>query len=108
MPSPGAGDGIFRHRGLIALTVGLSALECGILVLVGPHASRGLAPQVTAPSPFGAFHDLRWLLVYHRSWITLGFELAALLAFRGALDALLRSEERRVGKECGSRRSRGD
>ena len=85
----GPGDGLFRHRGLIALAVGLSVLECGILVLVGPHASRGLAPQVTAPSPFGAFHDLRWLLVYHRSWSTLGFELAALLAFRGALDALL-------------------
>ncbi|HEY7135739.1 MAG TPA: hypothetical protein VIB48_11790 [Acidimicrobiia bacterium] len=93
-------DGVWQHPVLIALAVGLSVLEAGILVLVAPHSSWGLAPQVVAPAPFGAFHDLRWLLVYHRSWFALGWELAALLVFRGTLDALLvraawpRGEER--------------
>jgi hypothetical protein len=48
-----------------------------------------LAPQVSAPAPFGAFHDLRWLAVYHDSWAGFGAELAGLLVFRTALDSAL-------------------
>ena len=48
-----------------------------------------MAPQVVAPAPFGVFHDLRWLVVYHRSLPAFFVELAALLLFRSALDALL-------------------
>ena len=48
-PSPGP-DGVRQHPTLIAITVGLSVLEAGILVLVAPHSSWGLAPQVVAPA----------------------------------------------------------
>jgi hypothetical protein len=77
------------HPLLVGLTVGASSVEAAILVLVAPHSARGLAPQVVAPAPFGTFHDLRWLLVYHRSWVALAVELAALLLFRAAVDTVL-------------------
>ncbi|MBV8949310.1 MAG: hypothetical protein JOZ99_00425 [Actinobacteria bacterium] len=85
----GTDNPLWAHPLLVVLTVGAAALEAGILVLVAPHSARGLAPQVVAPAPFGVFHDLRWLLVYHRSWLALAVELVALLAFRATVDALL-------------------
>jgi hypothetical protein len=48
----------------------------------------GLAPQVNAPAPFGVFHDLRWLIVYHNSWPGFLAEAAAVLFARGLLTAL--------------------
>ena len=74
---------------LLAITVGASSVEAAILLLVAPHSARGLAPQVVAPAPFGVFHDLRWLLVYHRSWLALAVELLALLVFRATVDTVL-------------------
>lgn len=86
----GARDDLFRsHRVLVAFTVGASVIEAAILTVVAPHSARGLAPQVVAPAPFGVFHDLRWLLVYHRSWPALAIELAALFAFRATVDTVL-------------------
>lgn len=86
----GANSGLFRsHRLLVAFTVGASVVEAAILTLVAPHSARGLAPQVVAPAPFGVFHDLRWLLVYHRSWPALAVEFAALLVFRATVDTVL-------------------
>src|SRR4029077_3264079 len=38
-----------------------------------------------ALGPFGVFHDLRWLLVYHRSWFFFVVELTAAILVRGAL-----------------------
>ena len=75
--------------GLLALCVGVPAAEAAVLTGTGPSAAVALAPQVAAPAPFGAFHDLRWLTVYHSSWWSFALELAALLAFRSGLDALL-------------------
>ena len=40
----------------------------------GATGSIAIAPQITAPAPFSAFHDLRWLLVYHPSWATFAGE----------------------------------
>ncbi len=88
-PRVAARNTLWAHPLLIALTVGAASLEAGILVLVAPHSARGLAPQVVAPAPFGAFHDLRWLLVYHRSWSALAIELGVLLIFRATVDTLL-------------------
>src|SRR5437868_9585875 len=82
-------DSFWRRRALIAVTVGATSLEAAILILVAPYSARGLAPQVAAPAPFGVFHDLRWLLVYHRSWIALVVELVALLIFRSTIDSVL-------------------
>src|SRR5579884_1970144 len=67
----------------------LAALEAGILELLHAGWAAGMAPQVVAPAPFGVFHDLRWLVVYHRSLPAFFLELGALLLFRSALDALL-------------------
>lgn len=55
--------------------------------LTGQAADRALATQVTAPAPWGQFQDLRWLLVFHDSWVTFGLEAVALLVLRGLLDA---------------------
>src|SRR5579872_2206910 len=75
--------------GLLALCVGVPAAETAVLTGTGPSPAVALAPQVAAPAPFGAFHDLRWLAVYHRSWWSFGLELAALVCFRSVLDTLL-------------------
>src|ERR1700736_7091974 len=64
-------DGLWSHPMLLAITVGASSVEAAILLLVAPHSARGLAPQVVAAAPLGVLHDLRWLLVYHRSWLAL-------------------------------------
>ena len=70
---------------LAALCVGLNLLETG-LVLGFDHGARpDLAPQASAVAPFGVFGDLRWLSVYHDSWLSLGLEVAAMLAVRATL-----------------------
>ena len=93
----GTRPGSRRHSGsllggkrrLIALCTGLAAAEAGILQAVHASWAVGMAPQVVAPAPFGIFHDLRWLVVYHRSLPAFCIELVALLLFRSSLDALL-------------------
>jgi len=74
---------------LVALSAGVSMLEALLLLWFGPARSVPLAPQVVAPAPFGVFHDLRWLLVYHSSWWAFVVEVALMLAFRAAFDTLL-------------------
>jgi hypothetical protein len=71
------------------VSVGTAVLEAILLAVVGPSSSLALAPQVSAPAPFGAFHDLRWLAVYHDSWAGFGAELVGLLIFRTALDSAM-------------------
>jgi hypothetical protein len=78
-----------RHPGLVGATAGLSALEAVLIVSIGPSRAAPLAPQVAAPAPFGVFHDLRWLLVYHPSWLVFVVGLAALLGLRAVLDTAL-------------------
>jgi len=70
---------------LVALCVGAAVVEASILDGFAPWAT-GLAPQVAAPAPFGVFHDLRWLVVYHRSLPAFFIELVALLIFRTSFD----------------------
>ena len=60
-------------------------LEAVLIDLFGPGPARALAPQASALGPFGVFHDLRWLLVYHWSWIFFIFELAVAIVVRGAI-----------------------
>jgi hypothetical protein len=81
--------GIWSYPGLIALCVLLPVVEVGLLWGLGLTSALGIAPSVTAPAPFATFHDLRWLMVYHRSWLGLAGEAVAMLAFRGGLTALL-------------------
>lgn len=67
-------------------------LETALVWAFGPHSALALAPQVSAPTPFDVFHDLRWLLVYHQSWLGLLAELLVLVALRGAFSALIVDE----------------
>ena len=77
----------WAHRGLIALAVGSVVLEVALMWALGLGPSLGLAPQVAAPAPYGVFHDVRWLLVYHRSWPAFALEGIAVLAARSLLTA---------------------
>jgi hypothetical protein len=74
---------------LIALAVGLPLVEAVLLGVVGASDTQAMAPQASAVAPFGVFHDLRWLLVFHSSWLAFALELAAMVAVRSALTALL-------------------
>jgi hypothetical protein len=86
---PGRSSSRFLSRWrLIALCSGAGALEAALLTQLGVQSGMGLAPQVNAPVPFGAFHDLRWLIVYHNSWPGFLAEAAAVLFARGLLTAL--------------------
>jgi hypothetical protein len=70
---------------LVALCVGANLLECA-LVLGFDHGTRpDLAPQASAVAPLGVFSDLRWISVYHDSWVSFAGEIAAMLLVRGAL-----------------------
>lgn len=80
--------GLGGRRPLIALCVGSSLVEAVALLLVHSAGDLGLAGQAGAPVPFGVFHDLRWLVVYHNSWAGLVVEGAGLLLARSVLTAL--------------------
>ncbi|MFF9408162.1 esterase/lipase family protein [Streptomyces anandii] len=74
---------------LMLLAAGLPALEAACLYRAGLSSIAGMAPQATAPPPFGVYHDLRWVFVYHHSWAALGGALAALVVFRTVLNTAL-------------------
>ena len=71
------------------MAVALPVVETVILWAVGMETALGIAPQASAPAPFDVFHDLRWLLVYHRSWVGLTLEAAAFIVFRTAVTAFM-------------------
>ena len=88
-----AGSGITawlrERRLLLVLSVGLPLAEMGVLAAFGLRSGMGLAGQVTAPGPFGVFHDLRLLFVFHDSVVGFVLGAAALVAGRSLLGALL-------------------
>jgi hypothetical protein len=89
MTGGGAPTRLRERRLLLCLSVGLPLAEMAVLGLLGIPSGRGLAAQVTALGPFGVFHDLRWLFVFHRSVLGFAVGLAVLLALRSLLMALL-------------------
>lgn len=62
-------------------------VEALVLRTVGFVSAMGLAPQISAPAPFGVFHDVRWVLVYHSSWWAFVAESVAAILSRGLLTA---------------------
>jgi hypothetical protein len=79
-----------RSRVLLpAVAIGLPLVEALVLGVVGESSAQALAPQASAPAPFAVFHDLRWLLVFHSSWLAFAIELLALLVVRSAVTAVL-------------------
>ena len=87
--SPRAGLIFLDKPRLIVICVGLAAAEAALLSSLGASWAAGLSPQVTAAAPFGLFHDLRWLVVYHQSLPAFLIEMAGLFLFRGTLDAVI-------------------
>lgn len=89
MPPSGAFAWFRERRLLVLLAVGLPLAEMAVLTGCGLPSGMGLAGQVTAPGPFGVFHDLRWLFVFHDSILEFGLGATALVALRSLLGALL-------------------
>jgi hypothetical protein len=80
-----------RIRGrsrLVALCVGVCVLETMLVSAIAPRA-LGLATQGSAPPPFDLFHDLRWIVVYHETWLGFALELAGFVVVRSTLIAVL-------------------
>ncbi|SCG51575.1 hypothetical protein [Micromonospora halophytica] len=78
-----------RSVALLAIAAGLPAVEALILAALSFRAALGLTPQVTAVWPYDTYHDLRWLLVYHDSWLGFAVGLVAVVVARGVLTAVL-------------------
>ena len=74
------------RRWLVAVCVGVTVVETLLVGAFPPASSVALATQVSAPPPFGVFHDLRWIVVYHESWFGLrGANCSRSLVFRSVL-----------------------
>ncbi len=76
------------RRRLLAITVGLTLVEAVLVGVLIPD-SLALAPHVSAPEPFGVFHDLRWLFVYHPNALAFVGEALLLLGFRTLVTAAI-------------------
>lgn len=72
-------------RRLVAVSVALPVAEALVTWSIGVRSGAALAAQVTAVGPFGTFHDLRWLAVFHDSIVNYVLGLGVLLGFRTAL-----------------------
>ncbi|MEV4758720.1 hypothetical protein AB0J86_26950 [Micromonospora sp. NPDC049559] len=66
-----------------------AAIEGAVLRVIEFRSALPISPQASAVSPYGSFHDLRWLLVYHDSWAALVGEALAAIVFRGLLASAL-------------------
>lgn len=63
--------------------------EALILQSLGFASALPLAPQVSAPAPFGVFHDLRWVFTYAWSWQSALWQLIAAWMFRALFDTMV-------------------
>ncbi|MER7333859.1 MULTISPECIES: hypothetical protein [unclassified Micromonospora] len=80
------------RRRLVAL-LGVAAVvplaEVLVLMPSGFATAEGLAPQASAVWPYDSYHDMRWLLVYHNTWLTFWAGLLGVILLRGVLTAAL-------------------
>ncbi|PZF88296.1 hypothetical protein [Micromonospora deserti] len=74
---------------LLVLTAVPAAAVAAVLYAVNVTSAFGLAPQASAISPYGAFFDLRWVLVYHNSWAMFAGLLLGAIVLRGLFSAVL-------------------
>jgi len=100
------------HTRLFVASAGIAAAEALLVVALLPRGAAAITPQVSAPAPFGVYHDLRWFLVYQPSWLVVVVGIVALVAFRTALDVWLvrcawprdvTSPDRRTHLRCATR-----
>jgi hypothetical protein len=78
-----------RRLLLFVVIAGAAMGEVAALKAYGYESALGMAPQVSAPPPFGVFHDMRWLFVYNTSWGSFAAEAVALVIFRGLLNTAI-------------------
>lgn len=78
-----------RFVGLLLLAAIPAAVESTVLTGIGFEAAQGLSPQLTAVWPYDTYHDLRWLLAYHDTWLGFVVEWLAIVLGRGLLSAAL-------------------
>jgi hypothetical protein len=74
---------------LMTLTAVPATVEAIVLRSLHFRMVLSLSPQASAVWPYGALHDLRWVLVYHRSWAGLAGELLLALLVRGLFCAAM-------------------
>lgn len=91
-PGASRSSGLFSRRLLLLVCVGPNLLEAALLLWRGPASGLSLAPQATAVVPFGVFHDLRWLSVYHDSWLSFVLEAVGLVLARGVVTGIMIKE----------------
>jgi hypothetical protein len=84
----GRGQGFFGRPALIAVAAVIPMAEAAALNATAP-AARALSPEVTALAPLAVFHDLRWLFGLGGAWPRFVLTLAAVVAARSVLDAVL-------------------
>lgn len=77
-----------RLAALRLVCAGANVAEAAVALAFGIGGGLALAPQAAAPAPLGLFSDLRWLLVYERSWLSFALGLGLVLVFRTGLTAL--------------------
>ncbi|TDC44330.1 hypothetical protein E1166_00035 [Micromonospora sp. KC213] len=74
---------------LLVLAAIPPAAVAGVLLAVDFTSALGLAPQVSAISPYATFFDLRWVLVYHDSWAMFAVLLPGVIVLRGLYASVL-------------------
>jgi hypothetical protein len=82
------GRGFLGRPALIAVAVAVPMTEAAAVNATVPSA-RALVPEVTALAPLAVFHDLRWLFGLGGAWPRFALTLAAVVAARSVLDAVL-------------------
>lgn len=88
-PTGRALSNFFANWKLVAPAVLAPLIETALLRAAPDPQTAAVGPQVTAPPPFDLFHDLRWVSVYHDSWLTLGLELCAVVLLRSLWGAYM-------------------
>ncbi|MFU8874524.1 hypothetical protein [Micromonospora sp. SL4-19] len=78
-----------RLLALLVVAAAVPLAESLVLVSFRFRQAEGLIGQASAVWPYDSYHDLRWLLVYHNSWLTFALGLVGALVVRGMLSATL-------------------
>ncbi|WP_089016294.1 esterase/lipase family protein [Micromonospora inositola] len=74
---------------LVVLCAVPPGVEAALVRQSGLTATVNISPQASALWPYGTFHDLRWVLVYHRSWAGFVGESIAAIVMRGLFCTVL-------------------
>lgn len=74
---------------LTAVTAVPAMIEAAAMEWTRMTGMTGLAPQISAPVGYAAFHDLRWIFVYQPGWGTFAAEVVVVLAVRSLLNAAI-------------------